>query len=340
MRRASATRGNGRRASVDLLDTESPVKRFLRRNLVGAAGLGIIAMAAMLAASLATWSVSDPSLNHATGGPVRNALGTPGAVLSDILMQTIGLATAVFLVPLVLWGWRLLAGHALGIGRKRLAYWLIGSSLAAGALAALPVPDSWPLPTGLGGFFGDTVHRFPALITDNHDQWSGNHRRWPRPWRSLRFCFCWPRPAGSAMPVLRQPRAQPAPTAKGHGKSIEEDLGLEEDEGESRLAAFCQRLCRPDGTCRPADRRTAAPHDGLQSDPGQQDHEEDWDEDELEPDYEPEDNRQSGSRLKAFRRALTGRLMPEDDDGLDEFYERGQHAEEDMRRSLCRAALR
>ena len=70
----------------------------------------------MLAASLATWSVSDPSFNHATGGQVRNALGTPGAVLADILMQTIGLATAVFLIPLVLWGWRLLTGHALGIG--------------------------------------------------------------------------------------------------------------------------------------------------------------------------------------------------------------------------------
>lgn len=152
MRRASAVRGNGRRSSVDLLDTESPLKRFIRRNLVGAAGLGIIALAAMLAASLATWSVSDPSFNHATGGQVRNALGTPGAVLADILMQTIGLATAVFLIPLVLWGWRLLTGHALGIGRKRLVYWLIGTSLAAGALASLPVPESWPLPTGLGGF--------------------------------------------------------------------------------------------------------------------------------------------------------------------------------------------
>lgn len=167
MRRASAVRGNGRRSSVDLLDTESPFKRFLRRNLVGAAGLGIIAFAAMLAAALATWSVSDPSLNHATGDPVRNALGTPGAILADILMQTIGLATAVFLVPLVLWGWRLLTGHALGIGRKRLFFWLVGSGLAAGALAALPVPESWPLPTGLGGFLGDTVHSVPAVITDN-----------------------------------------------------------------------------------------------------------------------------------------------------------------------------
>ncbi|WP_422378809.1 DNA translocase FtsK 4TM domain-containing protein [Roseibium sp.] len=326
MRRASATRGNGRRASVDLLDTESPIKRFLRRNLVGAAGLGIIALAAMLAASLATWSVSDPSLNHATDGPVRNALGTPGAILSDILMQTIGLATAVFLVPLVLWGWRLLAGHELGIGRKRLAYWLVGSSLAAGALAALPVPDSWPLPTGLGGFFGDYVHRFPALITDNMTGGAativGGLGLGVPAILFLLAAAGWLGNAGAPAP-----RTEPAPTAKGHGKSIEEDLGLDQEEGESRLALFASAFVGQMG------------HVGLQTAAHlrrltgfkrarPQEEEETWDDDELEPDYEPEDSRQ-GSRLKAFRRVLTGRLMPEDDDGLDEFYERGQHPDDD-----------
>ncbi|WP_428646515.1 DNA translocase FtsK, partial [Roseibium sp.] len=45
-----------------------------------------------------------------------------------------------------------------------------------------------------------------------------------------------------------------------------------------------------------------------------------WDDDDHEGDYEPEEEVQ-GSRLKAFRRALAGRLMPEDDDGLDELYD-------------------
>jgi S-DNA-T family DNA segregation ATPase FtsK/SpoIIIE len=186
MRRASAVRGSGRRSAVDLLDTESPAKRFLRRNLTGAAGLGIISVAAALAAALATWSVNDPSLNHATGGPVRNALGAPGAIVADVLMQTIGLATAVFLVPLVLWGWRLLTGHALGIGRKRLFYWIIGSGLSAGALAALPVPQSWPLPTGLGGFLGDMIHGVPAILNQQPDERCCNNHRWPWSRRSGR----------------------------------------------------------------------------------------------------------------------------------------------------------
>ncbi|MCK7614409.1 DNA translocase FtsK [Roseibium sediminicola] len=325
MRRASTVRGNGRRASVDLLDTESPFKRFLRRNLVGAAGLGIIAIAAMLAAALATWSVSDPSLNHATGGQVRNALGTPGAVLADILMQTIGLATAVFLVPLVLWGWRLLTGHALGIGRRRLIYWLIGSSLAAGALASLPVPESWPLPTGLGGFFGDTVHRIPALITDNMT--SGAATIVGGLGLGVPAVLCLLAAAGWLGSVgAPAPHVEPAATPKGHGKSIEDDLGLDDDEGESRLSlvasAFVGQM-EHWGLLAAAQLRRVT---GLRRSHHQDDV--DWDEEEHDTDYEPEDSHQ-GSRLKAFRRALTGRLMPEDDDGLEEFYERGRHGDDD-----------
>ncbi|WP_299817914.1 DNA translocase FtsK [uncultured Roseibium sp.] len=325
MRRASAVRGNGRRSSVNLLDTESPIKRFLRRNLVGAAGLAIIAIAAMLAAALATWSVSDPSLNHATGGPVRNALGAPGAVLADIVMQTIGLATAVFLIPLVLWGWRLLTGHDLGIGRKRLFYWIIGSGLAAGALAALPVPDSWPLPTGLGGFFGDMVHKVPAVITSNMTSGAativgGLGLGVP----SVLFLLAAAGWLGSAGRPAE--RVEPSATPKGHGKSLEEDLGLDDEDGESRLSlmasAFVGQLA----------------HWGLQSvaqlrrmtglKRSSQPEEEIWDEeDDVDDDLEADDTHH-GSRLKAFRRALTGRLLPGgDDDGLDEFYQRGRYAD-------------
>ena len=47
------------------------------RGLAGrATGLVVLAIAAVGWASLVTWSAADPSLNHATGGSVRNS--TPG----------------------------------------------------------------------------------------------------------------------------------------------------------------------------------------------------------------------------------------------------------------------
>ncbi|WP_422020304.1 DNA translocase FtsK [Roseibium sp.] len=327
MRRASAVRGSGRRSAVDLLDTESPAKRFLRRNLTGAAGLGIISIAAALAAALATWSVNDPSLNHATGGPVRNALGAPGAIVADVLMQTIGLATAVFLVPLVLWGWRLLTGHALGTGRKRLFYWVLGSGLSAGALAALPVPQSWPLPTGLGGFLGDMIHGIPAILTSNLTSGAatiigGLGLGVPAGFLLLASAG-WLGRAGEPLEHI-EPRRAPA----GHGKSIEDDLGLDdEEEGESRLSlmatAFAGQVSHIGLLAVTQVRRMT----GLKRTPVHED-EEEWDGIDEHDDYEPEEPAQK-SRLQSFRRALTGRLMPEDDDGLDEFYERGHMTEPD-----------
>ncbi|MET1416166.1 DNA translocase FtsK [Roseibium sp. HPY-6] len=332
MRRASAVRSNGRRPAVDLLDTESPIKRFLRRNLVGACGLGIIALAAMLAAALATWSVNDPSFNHATDGTVRNALGAPGAIVADILMQTIGLATAVFLIPLVLWGWRLLAGHALGIGKKRLFFWLVGSSLAAGALAALPVPDSWPLPTGLGGFFGDTVHQIPAIITANMTSGAativgGLGLGVP----AIFFLLSAAGWLGAKDSVEGEPaaeRGKPARAPKGHGRSIEDELGLEDEDSESRLSAFFSAFMGQAEHLRLQSAAQLRRITGLkraQTAPDDEDYYYDDDGDDAAEDA----TGRRGSRLAAFRRAIAGKLMPQDDDGLDEFYDRGSHSEDE-----------
>ena len=333
MRRANAIRGNGRRSPVDLLDTESPIKRFLRRNLVGASGLGIIAIAAMLAASLATWSVNDPSLNHATDGTVRNALGAPGAIVADILMQTIGLATAVFLIPLVLWGWRLMAGHALGIGRKRLFYWLIGSSLSAGALAALPVPESWPLPTGLGGFLGDTVHQVPALITSNMT--SGAATIIGGLGLGVPAIFFLLSAAGwlggkemADLDADLAPGTRGA-AAKGHGRSVEEELGLDDEDAESRLAVFFSAMVGQVEHWRLQGTATLRRITGLNRARHVEDNE-DWDEDSYGDDeHADHDDSRRGGRFSALRRALTGRLMANDDDGLDEFYERGRDVDDE-----------
>ena len=152
------------RTQQNLMIDEGGIRQWLRRHLVMAAGLALVALAAALAAALATWSIGDPSLNHVTDTDIRNALGKPGAIVADILIQMIGLAASVVLLPVVLWGWQLMSGHVMRIGRKPLGAWLIGTVLLSGALAVIPIPDTWPLPTGLGGVAGDLVLRIPAAI--------------------------------------------------------------------------------------------------------------------------------------------------------------------------------
>jgi len=333
MKRAGTVRA-GRRPHVDLLDTESPIKRFLRRNLVGAAGLFVIGLAAAMAAALATWSVNDPSLNHATGQPVQNALGTPGAIVADLLMQTIGLATAVFLVPVVLWGWRLMSGQALGIGRKRVFAWFGGTALGAGALAALPIPSSWPLPTGLGGFFGDTVHAIPAALTSNLTE--GAATIVGVLGLGLPACFLLISASGifarkAVADDWVDPRMERTPSK---GRAAHDDYDFDEDEDderESRLALLAQSalgwashwalltfaLLRKLVGLSPR-HRVREDVEVYDEDYGDEDAEYDDHDHDLYAEQEPP---RRESRLTALRRAIADRLMPKEEDGLEDYYD-------------------
>jgi DNA segregation ATPase FtsK/SpoIIIE, S-DNA-T family len=136
----------------------------LRRRLRELGGLALIVLAGLLALALATWSVQDPSLSHATNTPARNLFGVPGAIVADLLTQLLGVAALAFILPVAIWGWRLLTHRPLQHERIRLLFWLLGVLLAAGCVAALPRSSAWPLPVGLGGVVGDWMLRLPALL--------------------------------------------------------------------------------------------------------------------------------------------------------------------------------
>ncbi len=134
----------------------------LKRRLREAGGLALISLAMMAALSLATWSVQDPSLSHATDAPVHNLLGRPGAIAADLMMQLLGLGSLALVLPLAVWGYRLLGHRPLNRERLRVLLWLAGTMLAAAFASCLPRSAHWPLPTGLGGVIGDALLRLPV----------------------------------------------------------------------------------------------------------------------------------------------------------------------------------
>src|SRR5438046_2169091 len=93
--------------SLDFPFWSDDLRGALRRRLREIGGIALISLAVTMAVALATWSVQDPSFSHATDAPVRNLLGAPGAIGSDLLMQLLGLAATVLVLPVAVWGWRL-----------------------------------------------------------------------------------------------------------------------------------------------------------------------------------------------------------------------------------------
>ncbi len=146
----------------------------LQRRLRELCGIALISFAMLAALALATWSVQDPSLSHATDAPVHNLLGLPGAVVADLLMQLLGLGSLALLLPIAVWGYRLLGHRRLSHERLRVLLWLVGAVLASAFASCLPRSPRWPLPSGLGGVVGDAVLRLPAWLL--HAPLTGTHR--------------------------------------------------------------------------------------------------------------------------------------------------------------------
>ena len=147
-----------------------PLREIPRKRAAEAAGLALLAAVAAASLALLTWSVADPSLNHATSLKPHNWLGKPGAITADLLLQFLGLACVVFLAAPANWGWRLLTERRLGRPLTRLGLALAGAIAASGCASMLPAPASWPLPTGLGGVVGDIVLWLPRHVLSGTTQ--------------------------------------------------------------------------------------------------------------------------------------------------------------------------
>ncbi len=133
----------------------SSIETGLKRLAWWCVGATLIVMALAAWASLATWSMHDPSLNHATREAPANLLAYWGAVTADLSLQSLGLAAIFLFLPLAAWGWHISSGSLPERAKMRLAAWPLGVILIAGGLSSLPEPDAWPLPNGFGGIMGD-----------------------------------------------------------------------------------------------------------------------------------------------------------------------------------------
>jgi len=124
--------------------------------IVGAYGLGAVL----------TYSPEDPSLNTAVDGPTSNLFGGPGALLADLVIQTLGAAAPLAMAALLaagclrIWRRQLVAR----IDKRRVGVSILGILLLAAAAATIPTPQGWPLGAGFGGLMGDWIAGMIAAL--------------------------------------------------------------------------------------------------------------------------------------------------------------------------------
>ncbi len=130
---------------------------FLGRRLSEVRGGLLLAVAFFVAAALISYNPGDPSLNSAAEGGARNMLGTSGAYVADLLLQLFGLAAAVPVLVLAVWGVQTFRQRPPKTPLFRLALLAPALILLSAVLSAAPGFRGWPLAVPLGGVVGSVT---------------------------------------------------------------------------------------------------------------------------------------------------------------------------------------
>jgi S-DNA-T family DNA segregation ATPase FtsK/SpoIIIE len=131
---------------------------FLKNRLAEVLGFALLLACLLLFLVLFTYDPRDASLNTAVDGTPHNFLGHDGAVLADLLWQSLGFAG--FFIPILLLGWsfRLILHRPFRSSWPRLALLPAVLTLGAVALSILDLGALSP-PAGPGGAIGWAVER-------------------------------------------------------------------------------------------------------------------------------------------------------------------------------------
>ncbi len=118
------------------------------------AGLSVCIFSVFLFACIASYHQADPSLNRATADQIENIGGYAGALVADLSLQLLGLASALLVLVPLAWGIKLLRGQGVSFLWLRFTL-LTGSLVSCSALLALIEPPlAWPITSGFGGSIG------------------------------------------------------------------------------------------------------------------------------------------------------------------------------------------
>ncbi len=140
---------------------------FSRRRISELLGVGLLALAGFMAISLVSYSPSDPSLNISSSFPVSNWGGVVGAIMADLLLQTMGIASILPVILCLAWGARLFGARRVTRLWLRIVAFLFSLIAFSTLIAYFEAPLAWPVETGMGGAIGMLVKYHLSGVISN-----------------------------------------------------------------------------------------------------------------------------------------------------------------------------
>ena len=145
---------------------------FLKNRAIELVGLCLIFLSVLLAASFFSYSPNDPTIIYGTDAvKINNLLGRYGGIISDFLLQSVGLTSFLVLITVASWGINLIVKKKLKQIKLKIFY-LFLYVLFACIFTYLTYNNSfWLIDNGNSGFVGQILYNkvvniFPFIRHD------------------------------------------------------------------------------------------------------------------------------------------------------------------------------
>ena len=149
-------------------DLNVPAQSTFKR---AAAALVLCGIGAVILLSVLTFNPFDNTLDTAGLGGISNKLGARGASIANVLMQLFGSASLVLGGLIMFSGVRRMLKPRPALKRHerfgRICIFALAIIFSAATLSAFPIPQNWPMASGLGGWIGDGLYLNTKGVLDH-----------------------------------------------------------------------------------------------------------------------------------------------------------------------------
>jgi len=137
-------------------ETAEGFKKLLTRGK----GLVLILLGGTVVTALISYSPYDPSFSTLSSLPPYNKLGIYGSYLADLLLQAFGYGAFLIVLPLLVWGVKILINMPPKYLKLRIPTFLLGTIIGDAGLALIPLPNFLSIPSGgaIGVLLSNLVH--------------------------------------------------------------------------------------------------------------------------------------------------------------------------------------
>ena len=149
------------------------INHFLKNRLIEFLGLLLMLFSIFLLASIITYSPSDPNFIYSPENTeIKNIGGFYGSVISDFLLQSIGLISILIVINFFYWGLKIVTIKKINNFTTKIFFTLVYIIFGTIVLNSFYNDSFWLIDNGNGGFVGriirESIYYFSPLIENQY----------------------------------------------------------------------------------------------------------------------------------------------------------------------------